>query len=390
MSVYWKGAVKSLKTLGIYIHIPFCVQKCNYCDFLSAPATKEQQQRYIEALKIEIKQEAPQYKDYTAETIFFGGGTPSILDAAQLAECIAVLYEYFSFAKNTEITVETNPGTATRQKLAALRSAGVNRLSIGVQSANNQELKMLGRIHTYQDFLQTYQWARVVGFTNINIDLISALPGQTLATWSDTLKKVTQLSPEHISAYSLMIEEGTPLYQQQEAYPPLPSEDEDRQIYQQTKHILAECGYHRYEISNYAETGYECRHNKIYWQRGIYHTADFIGFGLGASSTVAGKRWNNTTNFTQYLTKPVHENIEQLTINDQMEEFIFLGLRMTSGISKQEFFDTFHQDIETIYKPILDKWTAQKMLTQTKESIQLTDAGMDVSNVILADFLHSS
>ena len=222
-----------MKTLGIYIHIPFCVQKCNYCDFLSAPATKEQQQRYIEALKIEIKQEAPQYKDYTAETIFFGGGTPSILDAAQLAECIAVLYE---------------------------------------------ELKMLGRIHTYQDFLQTYQWARVVGFTNINIDLISALPGQTLATWSDTLKKVTQLSPEHISAYSLMIEEGTPLYQQQEAYPPLPSEDEDRQIYQQTKHILAECGYHRYEISNYAETGYECRHNKIYWQRGIYHTADCIGF----------------------------------------------------------------------------------------------------------------
>ena len=376
-----------MKTIGVYIHIPFCVQKCVYCDFLSAPAAKEQQQEYMKALKAEIKREALQYKEYTVETIFFGGGTPSILEAAQLAECIAILQEHYSFAKNMEITIETNPGTATWEKLAILRKAGVNRLSIGLQSANDQELKLLGRIHTYQDFLQTYQWAREAGFTNINIDLMSSLPGQSLSTWSETLKKVTQLSPEHISAYGLIIEEGTPLYEHQEAYPPLPGEEEDRQMYQHTKCILADCGYHRYEISNYAKAGYECRHNKIYWQRGTHHTADYIGFGLGATSTVAKKRWNNTTDITQYLKNPIHENIEFLTQKDLMEEFIILGLRMTGGISKQEFFETFDQDLESIYQPILDKWTAQNRIYCTKDTIRLTDAGIDISNRILADFL---
>ena len=381
-----------MKTLGIYIHIPFCVQKCNYCDFLSAPATKEQQQRYIEALKIEIKQEAPQYKDYTAETIFFGGGTPSILDAAQLAECIAVLYEYFSFAKNTEITVETNPGTATRQKLAALRSAGVNRLSIGVQSANNQELKMLGRIHTYQDFLQTYQWARVVGFTNINIDLISALPGQTLASWNATLKKVTMLKPEHISAYSLMIEEGTPFYERYHDHPELlPGEDEEREMYYATKQFLREQGYERYEISNYAKPGRECRHNIGYWTG-----TEYLGVGLGASSYVGGTRFRNERDLETYCRIPMkeneadkwlHQDIVKLSSKEMMEEYMFLGLRMIDGVSCEEFMRRFKADVWDVYGDVLRRLAGNRLIITDGSSVRLSDFGIDISNYVLSEFL---
>jgi len=391
-------------SIGVYIHIPFCIKKCVYCDFLSGPATRQRQQEYVEALQREIAWEAGNYAEYEIKTIFFGGGTPSILEAEDIAKILNCLRTHYQIAADAEITLEMNPGTADMDKLLKLKKAGINRLSIGLQSADNAELQMLGRIHTYEDFMQTYHQAREAGFANMNIDLMSALPGQHLEDWIQTLEKVMTLQPEHISAYSLIIEEGTQLYDQKEVCAAVPDEDEDRAMYQAAKRILAEYGYHRYEISNYAKDGYECMHNCIYWQRGIRHTADFVGFGLGASSTVENVRWKNTSYMEQYLSvfaeqndaqyskndnigKNVKEAVSRLTERDQMEDFMFLGLRMMCGVSKREFAESFGTNIEAVYGDALKKWIRQGMLTQDADSIKLTDAGIDISNVVLADFL---
>lgn len=373
-----------MQALGVYIHIPFCVQKCVYCDFLSAPATKERQKAYVEALKREIEEEAKYYSDYKIETVFFGGGTPSILEAEEIAECLAVLRKNYPISQDTEITIEMNPGTATPQKLQGLRKAGVNRLSIGLQSAQNEELKLLGRIHTWENFLQTYDMARAAGFTNINIDLMSALPGQNCETWEDTLQKVLALKPEHISAYSLIIEEGTVLYDQLEQYPSIPSEEDDRLMYQRTKELLHAYGYERYEISNYALKGYESRHNTIYWTRKAY-----VGFGLGASSMVADRRWNNTTDMTRYLAPDTEkkENLQALSAQECMEEYMFLGLRMMQGVSVKRFYQTFGNTMQEVYGMVIDKWIREGYLQQDGDFICFTDKGIDVSNVILSDFL---
>lgn len=377
-----------MKTLGVYIHIPFCVQKCVYCDFLSAPAAGEQQQKYIDALKREIEREAENYKDYVVKTIFFGGGTPSIIATNDIWYIINVLKGHYNVADNVEITIEANPKTADYEKLKDLKSAGINRLSLGLQSTDNNELKLLGRIHTYEDFLHTYDDARKAGFNNINIDLISALPSQTPESWIKTLEKVTALTPEHISAYSLIVEEGTPLYDKLDEFPPLPDEECDRLMYQETKRILSEKGYERYEISNYAKKGFESRHNCIYWQRGTNHTHSYAGFGLGASSTIEDHRWKNTSNMDKYLKDiDIKEERETLSENDLMEEFMFLGLRMTSGISKSEFFQTFGKKIEDIYKPIIDKWMSQGLIEQNSDNIRLTDEGLNLSNTVLSDFI---
>ncbi len=373
-----------MQALGVYIHIPFCVQKCVYCDFLSAPATRERQQAYLDALKREIVEEAKNYSDYVIETVFFGGGTPSILEAEDIAECLGLLEECYSMSRDTEITLEMNPGTASREKLEGLKKAGVNRLSIGLQSAHNEELKLLGRIHTWEDFLYTYEMARSVGFTNINIDLMSALPGQSLKTWEDTLNRVLKLEPEHISAYSLIIEEGTVLYDRLEQYPPIPSEEEDRTMYQRTKQLLSEKGYERYEISNYAQKGFESRHNTLYWVRKAY-----AGFGLGASSMVADRRWSNTGDMASYLDTNIDkkEEFHTLTKEECMEEYMFLGLRMMKGVSVQGFFDCFGRDMEDVYGKVIEKWIKEGFLQKNGDRICLTDKGIDVSNVILAEFL---
>jgi len=393
---------------GVYIHIPFCVRKCVYCDFLSAPATRQRQQEYVEALRKEIVWESEHYAGYEVKTIFLGGGTPSILKAEEIAQILECLKKHYQVDAAAEITIEVNPGTADRDKLLKWKESGINRLSIGLQSTDNAELKMLGRIHTYEDFLQTYYQAREAGFTNINIDLMSALPGQHIDSWVQTLERVVALQPEHISAYSLMIEEGTRLHDQRDAFSPVPDEDEDRQMYQETKRILARYGYHRYEISNYAKEGYACRHNSIYWQRGIWHTADFVGFGLGASSTVGSMRWENTNHMERYLSVFTEQNFAQydsrLTENDsigesakeavtrllereQMEEFMFLGLRMINGVSKLEFADSFGVEMDDIYGDVLQKWIQMGKMTQDGDSVRLTDAGIDVSNTLMADFL---
>lgn len=379
---------------GIYIHIPFCVRKCVYCDFLSAPAADDTRRAYLEALKREMACEAENYRLYEADSVFFGGGTPSILEAQELTDCLAQLRAYYRIAGEAEITLEANPGTLTPDKLACLRRAGINRLSIGLQSADDRQLRLLGRVHTYAEFLQTYRWARAAGFDNINIDLISGLPGQTPEDWRETLEKVLRLRPEHISAYSLIVEEGTPLYERLEEYPALPDEACERQMYQETGRLLAGQGYERYEISNYARAGFACRHNRIYWQRGKHHTADYAGFGLGASSTVGSLRWKNTADMTHYLslcgagdTAALKEERETLSERELMAEFMILGLRMMRGVSEKEFYDTFGQTPEAVYKAVLEKYEKYGLLARGGGRIFLTDAGVDVSNVVFADFL---
>ena len=379
-----------MKTLGVYIHIPFCVRKCVYCDFLSAPAAEETQKKYVAALKREIEQNAAPYTDYTVETIFFGGGTPSILQAEHIKDILDILKSHYNISKTAEITLEANPKTTDYEKLCSLKAAGINRLSIGLQSADDRELKILGRIHTYEEFLQTYGDARSAGFGSINVDLISALPSQTPESWMKTLENTVSLTPppEHISAYSLIVEEGTPLYEHLEQFPPIPDEETERQMYYETKRILGKYGYERYEISNYAKQGCESRHNRIYWQRGASHTHDYVGFGLGASSTVGNSRWKNTSDMSSYLSGAnIKEDQQTLSENDLMEEFVFLGLRMTAGISAAEFHRTFQKNIEDIYREPIEKWISQGLLARDGDIIRLTDRGLDFSNTVFADFI---
>lgn len=372
-----------MKALGVYIHIPFCVQKCKYCDFLSGPATPEARAEYLEALKREMISEAPAYQDYEVKTVFWGGGTPSILESWQIKEGMEVLKSHYRLAADAEISMEMNPGTASAEKLHMMRESGINRLSIGLQSAVDEELRMLGRIHTYADFESTYYAAREAGFTNINIDLMSAIPGQSVEGWRKTLQRVVDLKPEHISAYSLIIEEGTPLFENIESYPAIPSEEEDRIMYQDTKSLLKELGYERYEISNYAKPGCECKHNSVYWTRGNY-----AGFGLGASSMVENVRWRNTEDMENYLRQQeLKEEVQTLSNSECMEEFMYLGLRMTGGVSCEKFVDTFGVSMDEVYGDVLKHWMNMGVLQRDGDRVVLTDAGIDVSNQIFADFL---
>lgn len=377
-----------MKTLGVYIHVPFCVQKCAYCDFLSSPATRQAQIEYLRALKREIESESVKYKEFEVDTVFFGGGTPSILESNDIIEVMQVLRKFYNISENAEVSMEVNPATANLEKMIGLRNAGVNRLSIGLQSTNDEELKLLGRVHSYEDFLETYSLARAVGFDNINIDLMSALPGQTIETWLGTLNRVLDLRPQHISAYSLIIEEGTRLYDELDKFPPIPDEDEDRKMYQETKRILAQKGYERYEISNYAQKGYESRHNIRYWKRDNY-----VGFGLGSASMVENVRWNNTSDMEVYLkellekTGSVKDDIQKLTENECMEEFMFLGLRMIKGVSKTDFYKAFGKSIGEVYGSVILKWKKENILTENDDYIALSDKGIDISNVVLSEFL---
>ena len=319
--------------LSIYIHIPFCKQKCKYCDFLSAPASDRVREEYLHALVGEIAAQAGRYSNRTVRSIYIGGGTPSVVKPEWICHILEELFCRFTVAENAEISMELNPGTASEEALIAYRKAGVNRVSIGLQSVHDAELKLLGRIHSYEDFLKTYRLVRKAGFRNVNVDIMAALPGQKFTDYEDTLQKLLGLSPkpEHISAYSLIIEEGTPFYtlygeekealeRTGEAQKHLPSEEEERQMYELTGKLLEGAGYHQYEISNYSLDGYECYHNKVYWQRG-----DYLGFGLGAASLVKNVRCRNHADLQAYLTE---ENkvmeCTPLSIREQMAEFMFL------------------------------------------------------------------
>lgn len=378
--------------LGIYVHIPFCVKKCSYCDFLSAPAARETQERYVEAVLREIKSYQAKLKAFEIDTVYFGGGTPSAIDALGIKKIMEQLERSIENSlMQKEVTLEMNPGTITKEKLNIYKEAGINRLSIGLQAADNELLKRLGRIHTWETFLENYQLARQCGFENISVDIMSGLPSQTVDQWEETLEKVLLLKPEHISAYSLIVEEGTPFYQLYSENGPLeqwlPSEEEERKMYVRTKEILEKAGYYRYEISNYAKKGMEAEHNSSYWTR-----RDYLGFGLGASSCFQGERYKNTSQLEQYCHEDFNfyrerENIEKLSVKDKMEEFMFLGLRMTEGIEERSFLKEFSIPIEEIYGTILKKLEREGWIAKKNGRIQLTDRGIDVSNVILAEFL---
>ncbi len=366
-----------MRELELYLHIPFCVRKCKYCDFLSFAADERKRREYVESLCRKIRAHGASAKAYHVVSVYLGGGTPSILDAGQTRAIFEAVCDTFAVDADAEITTEANPGTLTEEKLKAYRDLGINRLSIGLQSANNQELRALGRIHTYEDFLETYTMARKAGFENVNIDLMSALPGQTLESFENTLKAAAALEPEHLSVYSLMIEEGTPFYEiygesrtGTAGYAPLPDEDTEWAMYRRTKEILETYGFYRYEISNYAKAGYECRHNLGYWNR-----TEYLGIGDGAASLIGNVRW-----------KEGGER-EVLSIRAQMEEFMFLGLRKTEGISAGRFYQTFHKKIEEIYGGVIGELCRKELLVRSGDSIRLTERGMDVSNGVLCGFL---
>ena len=381
--------------MELYIHIPFCVKKCDYCDFLSFAADEQTQKSYVAALQKELAFYGAKYKDRRITTIFIGGGTPSWLKEDYMQAIMETVYHYFSVEQDAEITIECNPGTITEHKFEVYRRIGINRLSIGLQSVHNEELKILGRIHTFEQFLKTYDMARKHGFSNINIDLMSSLPGQTPEIFCDSLYQVLKLKPEHISAYSLIIEKGTPFYElyrfdavRQEAgmqTESLPTEEEEYQTTKMTQHILKESGYHWYEVSNFAKPGYECRHNIGYWKR-----VDYLGVGLGASSLIDNVRYSNTRDLYTYLSVPadsLHETAEQITRNEQMEEFMFLGLRMRDGFYRDEFTQAFGIPIEAVYGDALNHLQQEELLLKREGRIYLTDKGMDLNNYVVAQFM---
>ena len=369
--------------LELYVHIPFCVRKCQYCDFLSGPSDEETKDRYIEALLKEIRA-AEHTEDYEIVSVFIGGGTPSALKAEAIASIMRTLQEQFFFCEDAEVTIEANPGTVDLEKLTIYRNVGINRLSLGLQSTDAEDLKLRGRIHSSEEFLKSYEWARKAGFSNINIDLMFAIPGQTGEAWRQHLYQVAELNPEHISAYSLIIEEGTPFAEQNLD---LPDEDTEYQMYEDTAEILERYGYRQYEISNYAKQGYMCRHNAGYWQR-----REYLGFGLGASSLYGGMRFSNTHQMQEYLKESrnpdqIRKDVTVLSRNEQIEEFMFLGLRMTEGISEKKFEENFDVRLMDVYGDILQKYEETGFMEHIETKWRLTRKGIHVSNHILADFL---
>ena len=383
-----------MKRLGIYVHIPFCAKKCNYCDFYSLASSEDEKIAYIEALKSEIREASKKVSDeYRVYTIYFGGGTPSIIKAdyikAILDEIKAgfKLYEDYFFP---EITIECNPKTVDMEKLLVYKEAGINRISLGLQSTDDDELRLLGRIHTYEDFLYSYDMVRKQGFTNVNIDLMSAIPNQKISTYERSLDELIKLNPEHISSYSLIIEEGTPFYKKYAEKAPfvkdLPSEDEGRDMYELTSFRLAEAGYKRYEISNYAKDGYFSRHNTSYWER-----VPYLGFGVGASSLFENERYDNVGNLKEYIKhagiSDVRRNITKLSLRDEMSEFMFLGLRLIDGISKQAFTKIFTFTVDEIFGDVVKKHINNELLIDNGDFLKLSARGLDISNYVLSDFL---
>ena len=387
------------------------MQKCVYCDFLSAPAGEDVKRKYIEALVCEINITCGLYNDrlsgYHVKTIFFGGGTPSAVKPEYIRDIMKCLNEHFDIAEGAEVTIECNPGTLDINKADIYRECGINRISFGLQSADNTELKMLGRIHTFEQFKESLSIAEKAGFDNINVDIMSALPGQTMESYKRTVEKVLECNVKHISAYSLIVEEGTPLYDRLDTdYPELPDEDTERQMYYYTQDSLANAGYVHYEISNYARSGYECRHNISYWER-----TDYLGFGIGAASLFEEIRHTNITDINMYIDKcggminagscmdnnvtagnynrlyEIYDDIQKLSLNDRMEEFMFLGLRKIGGISKAEFEKTFSKNIADVYGKVIQENVLNGLLVDDGDVIKLTDRGVDISNVVMAEFL---
>ncbi|MCR5675734.1 MAG: radical SAM family heme chaperone HemW [Lachnospiraceae bacterium] len=421
-----------MRPLAVYVHIPFCVKKCAYCDFLSFPpealpaGSEETKRRYFSALLAETDHAAQELRSgrtaagtescqpadgFEIRSIYFGGGTPSLADAEEIAGVIARLRRHFPVAPDAEISMECNPGTVSVDKLRALRETGINRLSIGVQSFDDTELTLLGRIHTAAGAERCFRDARAAGFDNVNLDLMAALPGQTAEALLCNVERAVSLSPEHISLYSLIIEPGTPFFSRygeevsdphaaprsERTQPHLPDEDAEREMVHAAWSRLEEAGYHRYEISNFARGNLRCRQNLVYWERGEY-----LGLGLGAASLLDETRFSNTRDLKLYLdafadraaasdanadTGMIRENIERLDEPARMEEFMFLGLRLTEGVQEQRFADTFHREIDSVYGETLRKLVREGLISRRDGRIFLTPYGTDIANYVMAAFL---
>lgn len=376
--------MKNKKELSLYIHIPFCKQKCFYCDFPSYASIDHLREDYVEALCKEINEKGTNYK---IKSIFIGGGTPSYLDTKEIKKLLEAINK-LELSEDMEFTMECNPGALEEEKFKAMLNGGVNRISMGLQAVQNSLLKDIGRIHSFKQFEENFKLARKIGFKNINVDLMFGLPNQKVEEWIESLESIAKLEPEHISAYSLIVEEGTAFYKLWERNKlVLPSEEEEREMYSITKDILSKYGYKQYEISNFSKEGYECYHNKVYWKN-----EEYLGLGSASTSFINGKRIKNIENVKEYIEK-INNNedvIDEITVNtkeDSMEEFVFMGLRMIEGISLDEFNERFGIDIYSIYKEVIDKNIKSKLLTLENKKLRLTDKGIELSNLVMSDFI---
>lgn len=374
--------------LGLYIHIPFCVSKCKYCDFNSYKLNLDKKRKYLKALQKEMEFYREEVEGKDIETIFIGGGTPSILNENEIKFLFDEIKNNFSIKKDAEITMECNPGTLTLEKLKVMKDCGVNRLSIGLQAVQNQHLNYIGRIHTYEEFEKNYKQAKEVGFENINIDLMYALPNQSREDWIESLEKVVKLNPTHISAYSLILEEGTELFNMYERKEfKLLDEDTDIEMYKYTINYLKSNGYDQYEISNYAKKGYECKHNILYWK-----CKNYVGLGASASGFLNKTRYNNLCGLDEYENiinsgkKPL-EWEEKLSIKDEIEESIFLGLRMNEGIKFEDFLEKYNFNFKEEYKNEINKLKNMGLIQVDDEFMTLTQKGREISNSVFVEFI---
>lgn len=375
-----------MKEIGIYIHIPFCIKKCEYCDFVSYCNKKEYVPQYINALKKEIKNNIN--KEYKITTIYIGGGTPSSIEENYIADIIETIKlnmndEDLKNFENIEVTIEVNPGTVNKEKLQVYKKIGINRLSIGLQETHNELLKSIGRIHTYEEFIKTYNLARKIGFNNINVDLMIALPNQTIQDIKENLEKITKLNPEHISVYSLILEEGTPFYNKyNENKIKLPDEELERNMYWYVKNTLENNGYMHYEISNFSKKGFESKHNMNCWNQ-----EEYLGFGVAAHSYNNKIRYSNTNSIEEYIkgsNKIIHE---EQTLEDMQKEYMLLGLRKIEGINIQKFKNKFAQNPIFIFKEQLNKLVDEELIIVDGNEIKLTNKGLDLANIVWEEFV---
>ena len=377
-----------MKEIGLYVHIPFCQSKCYYCDFNSFENKDNMIDEYITALINEINKKAT--NQYTVKTIFIGGGTPSYIKPNYISKIMSAIMQKYIVNENAEITIEANPGTINTEKLDTYRNAGINRLSIGLQSSNNNILKQIGRIHNYSQYVETIKLAKQSGFENINTDIIIGLPSQKIEDVEETIKNIIDLNINHISAYSLIVEEGTKIEKMLESKQiKLPNENEERKMYWKVKSILEKNGYIHYEISNYAKPGYYSKHNMDCWNQ-----KEYLGFGISASSYMDGKRFSNTSCIERYITNikqgklEENENLEEIqTPEITQNEFMILGLRKIKGIQINEFIEKFHKNPLKLYKQKLGSLKNKGLILISENNIRLTNTGIDLANQVWQEFV---
>lgn len=377
-----------MKELAVYIHIPFCKSKCHYCDFLSFPNKNDVMDKYFDYLNKEIALYSEMVKDYSVKTIFLGGGTPSNVESKYIFDILNSIHKKFNIDKVNEVTIEVNPKTVNEDKLKIYKNIGINRISMGAQTLNDNLLKEIGRVHTVRDFYDSFNLIRSFGFENLNIDLMFNLPKQTLSDVVSTLAVVSKLDVEHISFYSLILEEGTRFYKRySEGKLDLPDEELEREMYHRGIQVLKSHGYKHYEISNFAKPGYECKHNLFYWK-----VKPYIGLGLGAHSNINGLRYWNEENFENYFDSLENGKLpiagsEKIDNAMEMAEYLILGLRLVDGVKLDDFYDRFHISIDSIYGSVLKKHEKSGLIYTDGDRIRLTSKGLDLSNIVFVDLL---